>query len=145
MMFSSNQILEFSGCLSHKDELKHALEFAIKASGWYEPMTRVEKPCPCTYQITGDGKYCIGWGEKEGWNKFPFDFDVDIIAKIVVQHLEKQEMRYDKNCLDGWDGSYSKGFLMKVIDNSFSDSVDGIKNTFYGIVSFEPHTCFYAK
>jgi hypothetical protein len=144
-MFSSNQILEISGCLSHKDELKHTLEFAIKASGWYEPMTRTEKPCPCTYQITEDGKYCIGWGEKEGWNKFPFDFDVDIIAKIVGQHLEKQELRYDENCLDGWDGSYSKGFLMKVIDNSFSDSVDGIKNSFYGIVSFKPYTCFYAK
>ena len=139
MMFSSNQILEFSGSLSHKDELKHALEFAIKASGWYEPMTRTEKPCKCVYQITEDGRYCIGWGEQDGWNKFPFDFDIDIMAQIIVKHLAKQMVEYG-----GWDGSYSEGFLMKVIPNSFSDK-DGIKNPFYGIVSFEPYTCFYAK
>ena len=86
-MFSSNQILEFSGSLSQKNELKHALDFAIKTSGWHEAMTRAEKPCPCTYQITDDGRYCIGWGEKDGWNRFPFDFDVDIIAQIIVKYL----------------------------------------------------------
>lgn len=139
MMFSSNQILEFSGSLCHKDELKHALEFAIKASGWYEPMTREEKPCPCTYQITEDGRYCIGWGEKDGWSQFPFDFDVDIIAQIIVKHLAKQKVEDG-----GLDGSYDAGFLMKIIPNSFSDD-NGIKNPFYGIVSFEPYTCFYAK
>lgn len=145
MMFSSNQILEFSGSLSHKDELKHALEFAIKASGWYEPMTRTNNPCKCVYQITEDGKYCIGWGgEEKGWSEFPFDFDFEIISRIIAQHLEKQEAVHMEHCIDGLDGSYSKGFLMKVIENSFSDR-DGIKNPFYGIVSFEPYTCFYAK
>jgi hypothetical protein len=140
MMFSSNQILEFSGCLSHKNELKNALEFAIKASGWHEPMTRTNNPCKCVYQITEDGRYCIGWGEeKNGWKEFPFDFDIDIISQIIVKHLEKQEVERDV-----WDGGYSKGFLMRVIPNSFSD-LDGIKSQFYGIVSFEPYTCFYAK
>lgn len=140
-MFSSNQILEYSGCISHKDELKHALEFAIKASGWYEPMTRVKDPVKCVYQITDDGKYCIGWGgEEKGWSEFPFDFDIDIMAQIVVKHLEKQTINY---C--GWDGSYDKGFLMKVIENSFASEKNGIKSPFYGIVSFEPYTCFYAK
>jgi hypothetical protein len=141
MMFSSNQILELSGCLSHKDELKHALDFAIKASGWYEPMTRKEKPCPCSYQITKDGRYCIGWGEeKDGWKEFPFEFDVDIIAQIIAKHLAKQ--RVDEG---EWDGSYGAGFLMKVIPDSFASEEDGIKNPFRGIVSFEPYTVFYAK
>jgi hypothetical protein len=145
-MFSSNQILEFSGSLSHKDELKHAFEFAIKASGWYEAMTRSDNPCECVYQITEDGRYCIGWGEeKDGWKEFPFDFDIAIISQIIAKHLAKQEMRYDENCIDGWDGSYNAGFLMKVIPNSFASEKDGIKNPFRGIMSFEPYTCFYAK
>ena len=33
MMFSSNQILEFSSSLSHSGELYNALEFALKAAG----------------------------------------------------------------------------------------------------------------
>jgi hypothetical protein len=141
MMFSSNQILEFSGCLSHRDELKHAFEFAIKASGWYEPMTRKEKPCACSYQITKDGRYCIGWGEeKDGWKEFPFEFDVDIISQIIAKHLAKQ--RVDEG---EWDGSYVAGFLMKAIPDSFASEEDGIKNPFRGIVSFEPYTVFYAK
>ena len=141
MMFSSNQILEFSGNLGHKNELKHAFEFAIKASGWYEPMTRKEKTCPCCFQIAEDGRYCIGWGEeKDGWKEFPFEFDIDIISQIIAKHLSKQEVK------DGeWDGSYDAGFLMKAIPDSFASEKDGIKNPFRGIVSFEPYTCFYAK
>ena len=139
-MFSSNQKLEISGCIEHKNELKNALEFAIKASGWHEPFTRKDKPAKCVYQITEDGRYCLGWHMEKGWNEFQFDFDIEIISRIVAQHLEKQEIEYDE-----WDGSYHKGFLMKVIDWSFADEKNGIKNPSYGIIQIEPYTCFYAK
>lgn len=143
MMFASNQILEISGCLSHSGELKTALEFALKYSGNTDCFIRAEKPAKCVYQITEDGRYCVGWafGELQpGWKEYPFDFDTSIISQIIAQHLEKQEIHRDM-----WDGSYSKGFLMKVIDESLGDEYNGIKNPFYGIVSFEPHTCFYSK
>ena len=140
-MFSSNQKLEISGCIEHKNELKNALDFAIKASGWYEPFTRTEKTVKCTFQITPDGRYCLGWGGQDsGWQSFPFDFDVDIIAQIIVQHLRKQEIHGSFG-----DGSCDKGFLMKNIENYYSTERDGIKEPAYGIVSFEPYTCYYAK
>lgn len=140
-MFSSNQKLEISGCIEHKNELKNALDFAIKASGWHEPFTRSEKPAQCTFQVTKDGRYCIGWGGQEkGWNEFPFDFDVDIMSQIIVKHLTKQEIAGSFG-----DGSRHKGFLMKNIKNCFSSEWDGIREPAYGIVVFEPYTCYYSK
>ena len=142
-MFSSNQILEVSGSLSHSGELYSALEFALKASGNLNGFTRTNKPSTCVYQITEDGRYCIGWaydGIPNGWKEFQFDFDINIISQIIVKHLEKQEIERDI-----WDGSYDKGFLMKVIENYMSDEHNGIKNPFYGIVEFRPHICFYSK
>jgi hypothetical protein len=139
-MFSSNQILEISGCIKHKNELRNALEFAIKASRWFEPFTRETNRAKCTYQITDDGRYCIGWNTKDGWNEFPFDFDIDIMSQIIVKHLERQSIAYGP-----YDGGYDKGFLMRVIPNSFAEEENGIKNPYYGIVEFAPYTCFYAK
>lgn len=143
MMFSSNQILEFSGCLSHSGELYNALEFALKASGELDCFTRTDRPAKCVYQITEDGRYCIGWafdGVKEGWNEFQFDFDLSIISQIITKHLEKQEVERDM-----WDGSYSKGFIMSAIPESMGSEYKGIKEPFYGIVEFKPYTCFYSK
>ena len=142
-MFSSNQVLEFSGCLCHRGELYNALEFALKASGKLDCFTRTDRPAKCVYQITEDGRYCIGWvfdGVKEGWNEFPFDFNLNIISQIIKKHLEKQEVIRDM-----WGGSYDKGFIMKVIPESLSMECNGIKEPFYGIVEFSPYTCFYSK
>jgi hypothetical protein len=144
-MFSSNQILEVSGCLSHAGELLSALEFALKFSDNLASFSALKTKADirCVYQITDDGRYCIGksYGEpKTGWNEFPFDFDLDIIAAIIAKHLAKQEIKYGV-----WDGSYDKGFLMKVIEDSFADEENGIKNPSCGIVEFSPYTCFYAK
>lgn len=143
-MFSSNQVLEVSGCLGHSGELYNALEFAFKASDKLICFTRADKPSKCVYQITEDGRYCIGWNchniIENGWNEFPFDFDLSIISQIVIKHLEKQKVNYGV-----WDGSYYKGFIMKVIDENMSSEYDGIKNPFYGIVEFRPYTCFYSK
>ena len=143
MMFSSNQILEVSGSLHHAEELYTALEFALKMSGNINSFNRKDKPSKCVYQITEDGRYCIGWAyEKigEGWNEFPFEFDLSIISQIIVKHLQKQEIKKDI-----WDGSYEKGFLMKYVEDDFSDEKNGIKKPFYAIVEFCPYTCFYSK
>lgn len=131
-MFSSEQVFEVSGTM---EQLKMAIKFAID-------MYEIGKD-RITYQITKDGKYCLGWGgDKEGWSKYPFDFDVHIVSEIVKQHLEKQ------GCEDpyAWaDGSSKKGFLLKAIPGLFSDEYEGIKSPFYGIVSIEPYMNFYAK
>ena len=143
MMFSSNQILEFSGSLSHSGELYNALEFALKASGNLDRFTRADKPSKCVYQITEDGRYCIGWAFdkiEKGWTEFPFDFDLNIISQIIIKHLEKQKIDRDI-----WDGGYSKGFIIKAIPESMASESNGIKNPFYGIVEFSPYTCFYSK
>lgn len=143
MMFSSNQVLEISGPVGDGKYLSNALEFALKTSGDFECFTRADKPTKCVYQIAADGTFCIGSvykNTKEGWNEFPFDFDLELISKIVEKHLSKQEIRHSE-----WDGSYTKGFVMKIIETSFDNEKDGIKNPFCGIVKFEPFACFYAK
>ena len=88
-------------------------------------------------------KYCIGWGFKdvpEGWIEYPFKFDISIVSRIILQHLESFPVEKDI-----WDGSYQKGFIMKCIEEYLGSEHDGIKNPFYGIVYFEPYTCFYSK
>jgi hypothetical protein len=133
-MFSSNQKLEISGTY---EQLKSALEFALKLDG-----TDLEDLC---YQITEDGKFCLGWwttnGSERGWEKFQFDFDTDIVSKIIIQFLSKQKQKG----YAGFDGSTEKGFVMSAIPETFSDFENGIKNPFYGIVSFKAFTCFYSK
>ena len=130
-MFSSEQVFEVSGTM---DQLEMAIRFAFN-------MSELSKD-NISYQITKDGKYCIGWLAKEGWKKYPFDFDPHIVSEIVEQHLRKQKYgnpySYD-------DGSTEKGFLMKAIPQLFSDEEDGIKSPFYGIVSIEPYMNFFAK
>lgn len=100
-----------------------------------------------TYQITKNGKYCLGKGyakSENGWSKFPFDFDAHIIAEIIKQFLDKQECE-DLYAHDWSDGDSEKGFLMKAIPSVFSDEEDGVLSPFYGIVSIEPYMNFYAK
>lgn len=140
-MFSSNQILEVSGDLSHSNDLYNALEFALKTSG--NDFTKLNTKSKCVYQITEDGRYCIGWAFddiKDGWFEFQFDFDLSIISQIISQYLNKQDVDRDI-----WDGGYNKGFIMKAIPESMNSKYNGVKNPFYGIVSFEPYTCFYSK
>ena len=140
-MFSSNQVLEISGDLSHKNDLRDALEFALRKEGSLECFTRTLNPTKCVFQISENGHYCIGWtgGGKEpprGWQMFQFDFDIEIISSIIVQHLSKQKIEES-----GGDGSTKAGFLLKPID--FTSA--GVENPFYGIVMFCPYNCYYAK
>lgn len=131
-MMSSNQIFEISGDFN---QLRSALDFAINYS-------RVNEKDLC-FQITNDGKFCIGWGNKKGWERFQFGYDLEIVSKIIVKHLENQ--KYERSPYEYYDGETNEGFLMKVIPEVFSDKYEGIKNPFYGIVSFQPFTNFYSK
>ena len=137
-MFSSNQKLEVSGDFS---QLQSALRFAIDH---YEGNHN-----HICYQTTDDGKFCIGWGDSdkkqayEGWENFQFDYDAEIVSKIIIQFLNKQKSK--DSAYKFFDGCTDKGFIMKVIPETFSDEQDDIKNPFYGIVSFETFTNFYSK
>lgn len=135
-MFSSNQEFKISGVFS---QLQPALNFAIN---YYETQEK-----DIVFQTTEDGKYCIGWkpnsGTIKGWQDFQFDYDSEIVAKIIVQFLQKQ--KYKESPYEDFDGSTDEGFLMKNIIETFSDEYGGIQNPFYGIVSFEPFVNFYSK
>ena len=101
-MFSSNQVLEVSGNLSHIDELETVLDFALKYSGYAEYMKKekIDRGCKLLYQITKDGKYCIGWGNEnvpKGWNEYPFRFEIDIVSRIIRQHLESFSISKEAN------------------------------------------------
>ena len=48
-MFSSNQVLEVSGDLGHRNDLYNALEFALRVSGEIDCFTRAENPSKCVY------------------------------------------------------------------------------------------------
>lgn len=140
MMFSSNQVFEISGSM---DQLPIALQFALDYSDHARAITprEIERGCKLVYQIAKDGKYCIGQAFKdiqEGWQEYPFDFDVEIVARIIAQYLGK--LKTPDSGYEWADGSTDPGFLMKVISCD-----DNIKNSFYGIVSFEKFNCFYAK
>ena len=142
---SSNQIIEVSGSLTHRNELESALEFALNYSGQAKNMNQLEidRGCKLLYQVTEDGKYCIGWGfdkVPEGWMEYPFKFDIQIVSQIIRQHLADFPV-----VRDVWDGAYEKGFIMRCIPESLSTEDEGIKNPFYGIVYFKPYTCFYSK
>ena len=140
-MFSSNQTLKISGDFS---QLKNALQFALEYSG-------NRNFC---FQRTGDS-YCIGWmtknskGEHEpqkGWEKYQFDFDYDIVAKIVEQEIRKivAEIKIE-DPFSYADGGSSLGFVIENIPDLFSDEWHGIKKPFYGIISIKPFYNYYAK
>ena len=131
-MFSSEQVFKVSGDFS---QLELALNFAMNMWGG-----KVNKQY--YFQITEDGRYCIGWYNAEGWTPFQFDFDTHIVSEIIKQHLKKHKV--ENSDYDFWDGSTSDGFLMKNIEQSAIDR-DGIKQPFYGIVSIEYYENFYAK
>ncbi len=141
-MFSSNQILEISGSLS---QLEQAIDFAMEYSGEKECFTRKNKPAKCVYQITDDGRYCIGWsfGKTEaGWTEYPFDYDASIISKIIIQHIGKLDKPFNE--LDADDGTYKVGFVLQAGPGRGMNG-QKVKNDFYCIISIRPFFCYYAK
>lgn len=136
-MFSSNQKLEISGVF---DQLKSALAFVLDYAEHSNSYL--------CFQITDDGKFCIGWGDRtskkpfKGWQDFQFGFDIEIVSKIIIKFLENQKC---EDQYEYFDGSSEVGFIMKNIHETFADQWHGIQNPFYGIVSFEPYVNFYSK
>lgn len=146
MMFSSNQVLEISGSMR---QLEAAIEFAMMYSGRAECFTRHEKPSKCVYQITYDGRYCIGWSlhdrdaPPDGWSEYPFDYDPKIISAVVQQWLEKAPKPIDEH--EGFDGSHRIGFLLRECSGNRWKDWGGIKNGLHCIITLRPFWCFYAK
>lgn len=145
MMLSSNQVLEISGSM---DQLEAAIEFAMTYSGEKECFTRRDSPAKCVYQVTDDGRYCIGWNPhartREGWIEYPFDYDAKIISQIVRQHIEKAEKPFNK--FGGYDGISAVGFLLQEGPGGKTyDERSRIKENFYCIVNIRPFWCYYAK
>lgn len=141
MMFSSNQELKISGCLTHEGELEHALRFALERTDDMDALK--EGRCRLVHQILKDGRYCIGicYGNlKNGWSEYPFKFDISIVSQIIIQHLEQFPLERGF-----WDGGYYKGFLMEVIPECLDSRLGDIIETFIGIVSFKSFSCFYSK
>lgn len=146
MMFSSNQELKVSGPLQ-TEYIESALNFALHYSGQDKHLSKAEQErgCLIVYQITNRGSYCIGWGFEEvpeGWERFSFDFDVEIVSRLIKQQIEKCDLAND---YEGFDGSAHKGFIMCDMSHSFDAEERGITNPFYGIVEFAPFYCYYAK
>lgn len=138
-MFSSNQVFEISGSL---DQLEDALTFAIRQSDLERCFSDVmrAKGYGVVYQITEDGKYCLGWEHREipdGWCEyFGFKPTIEIITAIVKQWLEKFPIKES-----GMDGSCEKGFILRNIDYN----TPGVTGPKYGCIYFEPFTCEYHK
>ena len=107
MMFSSNQVLSVSGELDIK-YIKHCLSFALQLAGYdYNSPTSI-----CTWQITEDGRYCIGWASgsiPNGWNTYDFAFDVDTISEIIYNHMSTVDPYKANNC------AACSGFIMDVV------------------------------
>ena len=138
-MFNSNQILSVSG---EFNQLKDCLEFALKMYG--------EKTDNLVFQLAKNGKFCIGWGNRKGkngnehiWQNFQFGFDINIATEAIKKFLQEQPRQ--ESVFDYGDGSTSDGFLMKIIPETFAEVYEGIKEPFYGIVSFEKYTNYYGK
>lgn len=137
MMFSSNQILSVSGELDIK-YLKHCLSFALELGNYDYQSTN----STCTWQITKDGQYCIGWASVQipaGWNTYEFDFDIDKIAAIILKHMKSIDPYQADNC------AACSGFIMNIIPETLAEECDGVVKPFYGLVSFKPYLCEYSK
>ena len=137
MMFSSNQVLSVSGELDIK-YIKHCLSFALQLAGYdYDNSTSI-----FTWQITKDGRYCIGWASgsiPNGWNTYNFEFDIDKISEIILNHMKKTDSYKANNC------AACSGFVMDVIPETLAEQENGIIKPFYGLVSFVPYLCIYSK
>ena len=142
-MFSSNQVFQLSGRLN-EEEIKRALEFILKIADHTTDIKGKPTGCEYVFQLAdGSGDFCIGYdygSHNENWHRFQFGYDVDVVSKVIKNHLSKL---YFPTTWDGADGSTEKGFLATVMSGSYAPEEEGIKDPHYGIVRFAPFTCFY--
>ena len=152
-MFATNQIFEISGKL---EDLPAALDFAMRCAGYHKPMTRSIDRVACGYQITEKGVYCLGFlgvkgrtatyrkpGPYEGWTAYDFDYDPEIVSRIVMQWLKKQDV--PTGSFDRCDGMHLDGFLLREIRNPYKKDTSryDLRNPQRGIISIQPYRNFY--
>ena len=136
-MFSSNQVLSVSGELDIQ-YIKHCLLFALQLANYDYNSPK----STCTWQITMDGRYCIGWASVHippGWNTYDFGFDVDKISAIILEHMKSVDPYNADSC------AACSGFVMDVIPETLAEEENGIVKPFYGLISFRPYLCEYSK
>lgn len=140
-MFSSNQRLVVSNELSTSN-ICCALRFALSIHYGAE-LDESEPLGRLSYQITEDGKYCIGeWFiPVNGWSKVEQE-SLEGIASEICNFLSEQAA---DNPYKNLNGSSHKAFLMKIIPESLANKDNGIVEPFYGLVSFEPFYSYYSQ
>lgn len=126
-------------------QVSSALQFALEYSGNLLTPERKEAGHMLLYQISTENKFCIGWGIdniKDGWEPFPFEFDIDAVSQMIIQHLvtiPAPSRGYDD------EGIVKKGFLMKKPKEKLGGDLYGIRNVFNCIITFEPWEIYYSK
>lgn len=132
-MFSSNQKLSISGKLK---DLQAALEFTLNKYSDRSPIAN-------SFQITENGWYVLGWAkEKKDYTDYPFKATAEILTTIITAWLKENACENDDPY---WDGSEDDGFLLEVVEETFADEEDGVKEPFYAIVKIKPYLCLYSK
>ena len=154
-MFSSNQRFEVSG--DTKRQLEDCIDFAMKMANFgsrfdFRTHDLVFQKINGMFGL--DGVFCLGSVRKDDedigkWQRFQFDFDIELVAGIVWQFLQKQDYSKAEDAdYDGWDGSTRKGFVMRALDceGCYKRNLDTVVDKmYYGFVYFEPFNSFYSK
>lgn len=143
-MFSSNQRFSVS-CRENQLEDVISLALNMRLANHKNPTL--------AYQFTNDGKFAIGWCEekpKEGWTKFPFDRPSnEMLIAMIKQFVSTTSAlhRYITDDIDddGGDGTARPGYLVSVIEETFADTWEGIRNPFCGIIYVRAFNCYYSK
>ncbi len=123
-MFSSRQIFDV---LVTEDQLKQCLDFAIGISEGTELFTRADGPVSLAFAQPWPDVYAIGRGSMKepswcdpvpagrGWTDFQFDFDTEILSRVIWQWAMKQ----DYGPAPDTDGSTEKGLrAMSIVSAS---------------------------
>lgn len=151
MIFASNQKFSVSG-MNTPENIAAVLDFGIRLSGHHDIFTRKENRILPAFLDTGSGMYVIGHGRKKDvwneqpvkWQSFPFDYDPDILARVVSQWLNGQPRPFSE--YEGADGLLETGFLCQSVSELNYDEREQLGSDWYnGILCFRPFANFYAK
>ena len=161
-MYASNQRLDVA-CT--KDDLTKVLDFAVKLYG-EELFTRSDGRIRMAFAIikmpAGPDIYMIGTGAMEpyqtgpnkgwasklgkGWTDYPFDYEPDLVARIIAQWAAKQDID-----MPSIDGSVEKGIRVMSVHTAYEDgplptpySIEGI-DMGDAILAFVPYPMEYHK
>ena len=147
-MFSGNQILDVSGDLK---QLKITLDFAVRLSGMHDCLTRMDRPCVLYFQEKGN-IYLLKLGHikddakheiPEGYKEYPFDYDIEIVSRIIEQWLKKDAA--PSNGYEGCDGAHDKGFRLRSFWNLPEESRKQFPDGPHTAIAIERYKNYYGK